>query len=167
MYKRITKLATVLALLVLPTALAACGTSEASEMPEVRNAIDAKNAGALVVFGQKTPAELVKFVDASFAEDATMFPPNEDMIQGKQAIGEYLNILYQAGLNHMEMTVMEIGGSGDTAYETGRYTIRLQPPGLDVMTDSGKYVMVWKRQADGAWKIQEDIWNSSAPAAGP
>ena len=32
------------------------------------------------------------------------------------------------------------------------------------VTDRGKYVEAWKKQADGAWKVVEDIYNSDLPA---
>ena len=45
---------------------------------------------------------------------------------------------------------------GDIAYETGKYTYRFKREGKDV-TSSGKYVVVWKRQDNGGWKILRDI----------
>jgi ketosteroid isomerase-like protein len=30
--------------------------------------------------------------------------------------------------------------------------------------DRGKYLTVWKRQGDGAWKIAADAWSSDLPA---
>jgi hypothetical protein len=30
-------------------------------------------------------------------------------------------------------------------------------------TETGKYVTVWKKQTDGAWKVAEDIFNADAP----
>ena len=29
--------------------------------------------------------------------------------------------------------------------------------------DDGKYIEIWKRQADGSWKIAYDIFNSDLP----
>ena len=29
------------------------------------------------------------------------------------------------------------------------------------MQDEGKYVVVWKKQEDGSWKLHRDIWNSN------
>jgi quercetin dioxygenase-like cupin family protein len=31
-------------------------------------------------------------------------------------------------------------------------------------TEKGKYVTAWKKQADGSWKVTEDIFNADAPA---
>jgi ketosteroid isomerase-like protein len=61
---------------------------------------------------------------------------------------------------------VNVGGSGDTAYEIGKYTLKIQPAGQEAMTDSGKYLVVWKRQAEGTWKLHVDIWNSSMPMSG-
>jgi ketosteroid isomerase-like protein len=31
------------------------------------------------------------------------------------------------------------------------------------MTDRGKYMVLWKRQADGSWKLYRDMFNTSMP----
>ncbi len=49
------------------------------------------------------------------------------------------------------------------AVEEGTYTIRA---GGDVV-DRGKYLVVHRRQDDGSWKFDVDIWNSSVPTADP
>jgi ketosteroid isomerase-like protein len=49
---------------------------------------------------------------------------------------------------------------GDLAAETGKYDLT----GADgTVLDSGKYVVVWKREG-GHWKLHRDIWNTSMPA---
>ena len=35
------------------------------------------------------------------------------------------------------------------------------------VADRGKFVEVWKKQADGKWKVVADIFNSDLPAAPP
>ena len=35
------------------------------------------------------------------------------------------------------------------------------------ISDKGKYLMVWKKQADGAWKVLFDMSNSDLPKPGP
>lgn len=52
--------------------------------------------------------------------------------------------------------------AGDLAYGRGRYSLQL-PSGE---RDHGKYVVVYRRHGDGAWRAVVDIYNSdrSAPA---
>jgi ketosteroid isomerase-like protein len=70
------------------------------------------------------------------------------------------------GVKDVTLTTMDVGGGGNTAYETGNYSLTIQPESQAAMTDSGKYVVVWKKQADGTWKLHVDIWNSSMPLPG-
>ncbi len=53
---------------------------------------------------------------------------------------------------------------GDLAYETGRYSFSYQEKGKQPATTSGRYFVVWQRQADGSYLIQVD---SGFPAACP
>ena len=56
--------------------------------------------------------------------------------------------------------------SGDYAIETGAAIWTLTPKKGKAMTDTVKYVTVWKKQADASWKIIRDI-NNSDRSAGP
>ena len=69
------------------------------------------------------------------------------------------------GIKEVVLEIVEVVERGDMASEIGKYTLTIQPPGGETVTDRGKYLVVWK-QEEGAWKIDIDIWNSSLPAAG-
>jgi ketosteroid isomerase-like protein len=45
----------------------------------------------------------------------------------------------------------------DLVYETGQYTYTFTPPGKSATRIGGHYVTIWKRQADGGWKITVDM----------
>lgn len=58
----------------------------------------------------------------------------------------------------------EIAASGDMGYTTGPYEVRPQNPQRPA--GHGHFVSVWKKQADGAWKVAFDMGNNYAqPAA--
>jgi ketosteroid isomerase-like protein len=52
----------------------------------------------------------------------------------------------------------EVSNSGDLGYSTGTYTAT-----FGEATDKGKYVTIWRKQSDGAWKVVEDMFNSDTP----
>jgi ketosteroid isomerase-like protein len=35
------------------------------------------------------------------------------------------------------------------------------------LRDRGKYVTVWRKQADGSWRVVRDVFNSDLPVPGP
>jgi ketosteroid isomerase-like protein len=47
--------------------------------------------------------------------------------------------------------------------EYGRYTLGIEPPGGEAMTQVGKYVVVHEAQADGSTRIVLDIFNANTP----
>ena len=105
-------------------------------------------------------------VAALYTENATLLPPNSEMIQGRQGVQDFWAGGIQMGLKDVTLTTVDVGGSGDTAYSSGKYTLNIQPEGQEGMSDSGKYVVIWKLQDDGTWKYHVDIWNSSMPMPG-
>ncbi len=126
----------------------------------LRKAIESQNAKFAAAFNRGDAAG----VAALYTEDATSQPPNNEALLGRQAIQNFMQAGYDAGLKDLALTTVSVEGSGDTAYELGAYTIKVAPEGKAAMTDSGKYVVVWKRGGDGVWRLHTDIWNSSLPA---
>ena len=50
----------------------------------------------------------------------------------------------------------------------GAYTMTLAVPGAPApVQDRGKYIEIWRKQADGPWKLARDIFNSDLPPAAP
>lgn len=54
------------------------------------------------------------------------------------------------------LNTIEVEDSSDTAIQTGKYTLC----NTNGAIDSGKYIVIWKKQ-DGEWRLHKDIWNSS------
>jgi ketosteroid isomerase-like protein len=60
-------------------------------------------------------------------------------------------------------TKVEVARSGDMAYEYGAYHFDTKMKNGKVSTQTGKYVLVWKKQPDGSWKVAIDTDNSDTP----
>ncbi len=104
---------------------------------------------------------------ARYAEDAIILPANEEMVVGKQAVIEFWNRRAYTSIELVEEQVA-LSGSGSIAYEVNTSTFKFQLEGQEhVQEGASKTVRIWKKQADGAWKLQVDVWNSSVPQEMP
>ena len=126
------------------------------DVREARAAIEAANAK----FGDAFARGDAKALAAMYTSDAIAFPPDSDMVHGNEAIGEFWKATRDSGVQTAALTTVDVGRSGDVAYEVGKVSLTIQPAGKELTTAVAKYVVVWKRQADGSWKIHRDIWNS-------
>jgi uncharacterized protein (TIGR02246 family) len=102
-----------------------------------------------------------------YADDAYFMAPNAAIVQGRQNIQQTIQGFVDAGAKNVQFTTVAADANGDLAYEVGRYTLDMQPQGAaQAVTDTGKYVIVARRQSDGTWKIVADIFNTDLPAPG-
>lgn len=101
-----------------------------------------------------------------YADDASVFEPNQPVKTGKEAIrADLTKFLATPGLTMNFQTVkVEVARSGDIAYTYGTYTSSKTGPKGKPVEDKGKYVTVYKKQPDGKWKAVADIDNSDLPA---
>ena len=100
---------------------------------------------------------------AYYADDATVLPPNGPMITSKTGIRDlwkgFLDSLADINWN---TTRVEASKSGDMAFTVGTYQMTMK----DGTKDKGTYCEVWKKQADGKWKVETDMFSSDLPAPG-
>jgi uncharacterized protein (TIGR02246 family) len=109
-----------------------------------------------------------KAVAAFYAEDAVVMPPGSDFVKGRPAIEAFWKSGHEAGMKNMRLEIVDVESDGTYVIETGKATADVQPAGQATATaEAYKYVVVWKKQKDGSWKIIRDIWNSAAAAAVP
>lgn len=102
-------------------------------------------------------------VAALYAEDGILLPPNSHMVSGRQEIQKFWKAAMEMGVKDAILTTVELSGSGDTVHELGNYVLKIQPKGKELFEDRGKYIVIWKRTADG-WRLHRDIWNTNLPA---
>lgn len=133
---------------------------EVMDMTQVRQAIEEAN----VKFG-----EAVRMADAAaladlYTDDARLLPPNSEIITGEEGIEAFWGGGLQMGIREAVLTTVDVLGMGDVVCEIGKYDLTIQPEGQEEVKDSGKYLVIWKKAADGTWKLHVDIWNTSLPA---
>lgn len=105
---------------------------------------------------------------ALWADDGADLLPGMMPMVGKTRISDWLNSLTPqlAGAKMIYCTVdwQDIQIQGDVAYEWGINRQKIEfPPPQKAFENSGKILLILKRQHDGAWKIALESWNSNPP----
>ncbi len=107
-------------------------------------------------------------VSAHFLDDANVLAPDMPMARGKEAsmaIFAALGALPEYSLS-WKAEIAEVGGTADLGYTIGPYHMEfLDPEGNPVVID-GKFMTIWKKQADGTWKIAVDMFNTNGAPPG-
>jgi uncharacterized protein (TIGR02246 family) len=98
-------------------------------------------------------------VSSMYTEDASLLATNSPVASGRIAIKEAFGHFPPVG--DMKLTTDEAHGTADMAAIRGTYVILFAPPGQPAFSDSGKFVELWRKQADGNWLIVWDIFNTS------
>lgn len=118
-------------------------------------------------------ADAMKAGDATalaglYTDDAQLLAPNTPQLQGRAAIAKVFGEWFtQMKITDFKLSAADLIPAGDYAVETGAYAMTMQLKGETApVTDKGKYIVVWKRGADGSWKLHRDVWNSDLPVPG-
>jgi len=125
-------------------------------------AIRAADAGWLKAFIARDLEKSVAFCD----EQGSMLVPNAPIVRGKKAIAKMI----AAGFALRDYKLAwhpdraGVARSGELGYTSGKYKVSFKDASGKRIFDRGKYLMVWKKQPDGAWKVMFDMNNSDLPA---
>ncbi|MBI4548127.1 MAG: DUF4440 domain-containing protein [Ignavibacteriae bacterium] len=135
------------------------------QQPDTRAKDEAAIRDADIGWSKVAETNQVDQMIAYFLEDAVVLAPNEPMASGKEAIGTMLRGFFaMPGFSvKWQPTKVEVSRSGDLGYSLGTYEMTMNDPKGIPMTDRGKYATVWKKQADGSWKVAADMFNSDLP----
>lgn len=131
------------------------GTSAAS-VDSIKQAIRGDEAKWNQQFKSKDTEALVDH----YADDAFFYATGEAPANGSTAIRQiYANASTDPAFEvHFQSDKMDVAGSGDLAYSRGKFDEKYTDKKTGkVMTGSGSYITVYKKQADGSWKAVEDF----------
>jgi uncharacterized protein (TIGR02246 family) len=141
-----------------------CGPSATSDS-------DAADAAAIQALDEQWSATAAKNdlegTVAFYADDAVLLPPNAPMARDRKSIREsWAGLLGPNTAVAWKVSRVEVAKSGELGYLYGTYSLAIQDPkGGAPVSDTGKLVEIWKKQADGKWKCIVDTYNSDLPAA--
>ena len=102
-----------------------------------------------------------------YADDASLMMPGLPLVKGKDAIRASLKDMVADPNLSLSFTTASVDTSkgGDLAFSQGTYSLTsTNQKTKKAETETGKYVTVYKKQADGSWKAVADINNPDAPA---
>ena len=107
-------------------------------------------------------------IAAFWADDTSVFIPNMPILAGNTAMKNFLKETFNDPnfTISFSSTKVEVSKASDYGYSQGTYVQTMTDPKTKkILTERGKYVTVFKKQADGSWKAVADINNADAPAA--
>jgi len=97
-----------------------------------------------------------------YSADAIVRLPNDRLVSGNEQIRDavtHLLTLPRLSLAWHPIKV-EVTRSGDAAYLTGAYELRFGDSRGMPLSDRGRLLEFWRKQADGTWKCVVETWNS-------
>ena len=107
-------------------------------------------------------------VAAAYTEDAVLLMPGAEPLRGRAQIQAALTgILDGMRVVEAAQEPVEVRVWGDEAYEWGNSRYVFASPGQPQVRDAGKYLVIWRRQPDGAWRVHRDASSSNAPPSAP
>ena len=148
----------------LAAGLAACAPQPAAEVEKIDIAAVEKAAhgGYVDAINSNDPE---KFADA-ITDDVVYQYPDAPELVGKEAVMGWVRGYFAAYTTRWEKTSIGFTVAGDVAFE--RYTYKSTDTDRKsgaVTTGSGKGINIFRRGADGKWRVAVDGWSSDKPAS--
>jgi ketosteroid isomerase-like protein len=125
------------------------------------DAIRVADEAWLKTYAAKDVEKAVAFCD----EQGSMLWPNAPAATGKNAIAKLTASAFAIPDFKLVWHPDKLGvaRSGELGYTSGTYLWSFKDASGKPVSDRGKYLTVWKKQADGSWKVLFDMFNTDLP----
>lgn len=121
----------------------------------------------------RTFSEAYKTLDVGkvanlYAENAAYLPPDNDILQGREAIHPTFKSFFDYVRNEgrtmtISFQIFQRKVDKNLGYDVGIYTIRQYKDGNEIGTGKGKFVVVAVKEKDGKWRFQVDGYSGLKP----
>lgn len=149
-------------LLVVATTLAAQNNSvrnptKGNDSSALWRIVEEMNRKQMETFNNSDLLGVARF----YAADATIYFPHYQSKQGRNIHGRAAIDKYWLAIKNpraWKLEIVEVGGTKDAIWEIGKSMLTEEVDGKE-STYVGDFVVIWKRQKDGSYRIHADIYN--------
>jgi uncharacterized protein (TIGR02246 family) len=126
---------------------------EVTALAQERQAIAEANIKFGEVFRSGDSAALASL----YTEDAWLMTPSREIFKGREGIEASFAGFFQSGMKEVVLTTVDVMRMDDMVGEFGKAELTIKPEGQDEIKTIAKYLVIWKKAADGTWKLHADI----------
>ena len=124
-------------------------------MSQIQETLKGLNAKWDAAFNAKDAAA----VAASYDDEAAVIPAGAAQVAGNAAILDFWTNTIGQGIIDHKLELIGAGESGDMAFQRGLWSAAVINDKGERQTFKGNVHLVYRRQADGNWKVLTHIWN--------
>lgn len=152
--------------LIVVFAAFACRPANRTDAAAVRHVIDSLNTKIEAWYDAGQADSIV----AVFGQDAIQMPPNMPPVVGRDSVRAFWTNNLKTGKWDFDLTTDEVVVTDSLAVERGHYVLKVVAgPGAQYPSfeDQGNYLVLWRREDDGNWRIVWDAPVSTTPMPMP
>lgn len=137
---------------------AACAQPEPAAPPDTRAADEAAIRAADADWAKAAMAKDLDKCMSVYLDNAVLLASGAPAAVGKDNIRKFIQQMVNApGLQlTFDVAAVDVARSGDIAMDRGTAETTVTDKKGKAVTSTSVYVLVWKKQADGSWKIAAD-----------
>ncbi len=148
------------ALIVCVLLMVSCACAQ-----EIHNSADVRAVREIVTAWDKARnAGNAELLASFYTADAIAMGPNEPARVGRDAIRASSKRYFEHFREENHSVLEDLRISGNLAVARGTQETRTSPrSGGNSVVEKAKWIVVFQRQSDGAWKVLWEIYNSDLP----
>lgn len=143
------------ALVALLAVTSSCSPGHGPTAAEDRNSLLAADRA----FDSATAARGVEGWVSFVADSGRQIDGQGNFVTGPAAIRELMRGLLDDSLSALRWSpdLADVSGDGTLGYTWGRWTLTVRDSSGSHQAGQGRYLTIWRRQADGSWEVEGDI----------